>query len=356
MVRTLAALAATTPTPDPTSSGPDLACFQETDGFCRFVFDLTDNASLARAADWVVAKPLAILLIIAIALITRFLMRRAVDRVVRRVAEGRSPGALLPKGRTRNLVESASPIATARRKQRSEAMGSVLKSIGSFVIAVISILMILSELGLDVAPALASAGIAGVALGFGAQNLVKDFLAGIFMIFEDQFGVGDVINMGEATGTVEAVGLRVTRLRDVNGVVWYARNGEVIRVGNESQGWARVVLDVGISPHEDINAVRDLLKRTADELRDDPDWRDFVVEEPEVWGVESVGPDAVVIRVVVKTKPSERPNVARVLRERIKAAFDANGVEMPFPQNSVWMRPENPRATKPAAGSTPPEE
>ena len=227
---------------------------------------------------------------------------------------GAAPSALLPEGRTRSLVESASPVATVRRRQRSEAMGSVLKSIASFVIAVISILMVLSELGLDVAPALASAGIAGVALGFGAQNLVKDFLAGIFMIFEDQFGVGDVINMGDATGTVEAVGLRVTRLRDVNGVVWYVRNGEITRVGNESQGWARVVLDVGISPHEDINAVRDLLKQTADGLRHDPDWSDFVVEEPEVWGVESVSPEAVVIRVVVKTKPAERPNVARELR------------------------------------------
>ena len=352
MVRTIEAIASTTPAPTPTTPSV-IPCHEEPDGFCRFVYDLTDNAGLARAVDWAVAKPLAILLIVVIALTARYLLRRAVDRVVRRVAAGRSPGALLPEGRARNLVESASPVATVRRRQRSEAMGSVLKSIASFVIAVIAILMILSELGLDVAPALASAGIAGIALGFGAQNLVKDFLAGIFMIFEDQFGVGDVINTGEATGTVEAVGLRVTRLRDVNGVVWYVRNGEVIRVGNESQGWARVVLDVGISPREDINAVRALLKQTADDLREDPDWSDFVVEEPEVWGVESVGPDAVVIRVVVKTKPAERPNVARELRERIKATFDASGVDLPFPQNSVWMRPENPRDTKPAAGSAP---
>lgn len=358
MLRMIAVLAAASSTPSPTSSSvpPSLQCYEEADGFCSFVYDLTQNVSFARAADWLVAKPLSILLIVVIALTTRFLVRRSVDRVVRRLAEGRSPGALLPKGRARSLVESAGPVASVRRRQRSEAMGSVLKSIASFVIAVVSILMILSELGLDVAPALASAGIAGVALGFGAQNLVKDFLAGIFMIFEDQFGVGDVINMGEATGTVEAIGLRVTRLRDVNGVVWYARNGEVVRVGNESQGWARVVLDVGISPREDITAVRGLLKQTADDLRIDPEWADFVVEEPEVWGVESVSPDAVVIRVVVKTKPSERPNVARELRARIKASFDANGVEMPFPQNSVWMRPENPRASKPAAGSTPPEE
>jgi len=356
-VRMIAVVAATTPTPVPTTAdSTSVECHEKAEGVCAFVYDLTNNATLARAADWVVAKPLTILLIIVLALITRFLVRRAVDRVVRRIADGNSPGALLPKGRTRSLVESASPIATVRRRQRSEAMGSVLKSIASFVIAGVAILMILSELGLDVAPILASAGIAGIALGFGAQNLVKDFLAGIFMVFEDQFGVGDVINMGDATGTVEAIGLRITRLRDVNGVVWYVRNGEIVRIGNESQGWARVVLDVGISPREDINAVRELLKRTADELRNDPDWSELVVEDPEVWGVESVGPDAVVIRVVVKTKPAERPNVTRELRERIKAAFDAAGVEMPIPHNSVWMRSENPQASRPAAGETDAEE
>jgi small-conductance mechanosensitive channel len=351
VVPMIAALAATTPTPAPTTTSTQ-ECYEEPDGFCRFVYDLTHNASLARVADWVVAKPLAILLIILIALLARFLVRRSVDRVVRRITDGHSPAVLLPKGRARSLVESASPLATVRRRQRSEAMGSVLKSIASFVIAVVSTLMILSELGLDVAPALASAGIAGVALGFGAQNLVKDFLAGIFMIFEDQFGVGDVVNMGDLTvGTVETVGLRITRIRDVSGVVWYVRNGEVTRVGNESQGWARVVLDVAINPREDINAVRALLRQTAGSLREDSDWKDLVVEEPEVWGVESVSPDAVVIRVVVKTKPSERPNVARELRERIKASFDANGIEMPFPQNSVWVRPEDPRASKPATGA-----
>lgn len=258
MVRMITGLAATSPppspSPDPSSSpidpsaGTSQPCYQEADGFCRFVYDLTDNAQLSRAVDWVVAKPLAILLIIGIALLARWLVRRSVDRVVRRVVDGRGPGTLLPEGRTRTLVESASPVATIRRKQRSEAMGSVLKSIASFAIAVIAILMILSELGLDVAPALASAGIAGIALGFGAQNLVKDFLAGIFMIFEDQFGVGDVINTGEATGTVEAVGLRVTRLRDVNDVVWYVRNGEVTRVGNESQAAPEPAVDA--SPPE----------------------------------------------------------------------------------------------------------
>jgi small conductance mechanosensitive channel len=337
----IAVVAATTPTPSPSPTSPAaVPCHQEVAGFCRYVYDLTGNSNLARTADWVVAKPFTILLIVALALIARFLLRRVVDRVVKRVAEGRSPGALLPKGRTRTLVQAASPIATERRKQRSEAVGSVLKSLASFVIAAIAILMILSELGLDVAPVLASAGIAGIALGFGAQNLVKDFLAGTFMIFEDQFGLGDVVNMGDTTkGTVEAVGLRVTRLRDADGVVWYVRNGEVLRVGNESQGWARVVLDIGVSPHADISEVRDLLRRTAEELTNDPAWTDLIVEAPDVMGVESVESNAMMIRLVVKTQPSERSNVARELRERIKGAFDANGVEMPSASSGVQERP-----------------
>src|SRR6187399_3040143 len=147
----IAVLAATTPTPAPTTSdGATVQCHEEAEGVCAFVYDLTRNAGLARAVDWIVAKPLAILLIIGLALLTRFLVRRAVDRVVRRLADGHSPSALLPKGRTRSLVESASPVANVRRKQRTEAMGSVLKSIASFVIAIIAILMVLSELGLDV--------------------------------------------------------------------------------------------------------------------------------------------------------------------------------------------------------------
>jgi small conductance mechanosensitive channel len=234
-------------------------------------------------------------------------------------------------------------------------MGSVLKSAASFAIFVLAGLMVLSELGLDLAPLIASAGIAGIALGFGAQNLVKDFLAGVFMIFEDQYGVGDVIDTGEATGSVEAVGLRVTQLRDVDGVVWYVRNGEVIRIGNKSQGWARAVLDIGVGYGEDIAMVRTLLKEVADTLWRDPEWAELVVEEPEVWGVEAMGPDAVLVRVAVKTQPLEQWKVARELRERIKAAFDERGIEIPFPQRTVWMRTEGPGTAPPAPAPDAPD-
>lgn len=351
-----AVLPAVFPTPAPTPSPTlvrDVDCTVDGGTLCQVVLDVTGNPTLARAADWLVAKPLAIVLIVALALLLRAVLRRLVDRVVQRIAEGRSPTGKLREGRTRDFVESASPLATVRRRQRSEAMGSVLKSSASFAIFVIAGLMVLSELGLDLAPLIASAGIAGIALGFGAQNLVKDFLAGVFMIFEDQYGVGDVIDTGEATGSVEAVGLRVTQLRDVDGVVWYVRNGEVIRIGNKSQGWARAVLDIGVGYGEDIAMVRALLKEVADTLWQDPEWTDLVVEEPEVWGVEAMSPDAVVVRVAVKTQPLEQWKVARELRERIKAAFDERGIEIPFPQRTVWMRTDGPAAAAPPPAAAP---
>jgi moderate conductance mechanosensitive channel len=169
---------------------------------------------------------------------------------------------------------------------------------------------------------------------------VRDFLSGIFMILEDQYGVGDVVNVGEATGEVEAVGLRVTRLRDVDGTVWYVRNGEILAVGNMSQNWARTVLDVPIAYHEDLERVRTVLRDVAHDLWQDPDYHDSILEEPEVWGVERLDPDGVVMRIVIKTAPLEQWSIARELRERVKARFDRLGIEIPLPQRMVWQRDE----------------
>ena len=205
-------------------------------------------------------------------------------------------------------------------------MGTLLKSITSGVIVAVIFTMMLSALGLDIGPMLASAGILGVALGFGSQTLVKDFLSGIFMIFEDQYGVGDVVNLGDGlTGTVEAVSLRVTRLRDTNGTVWYVRNGELLRVGNMSQNWARTVLDVQVSAREDLVRVRRVLTDVADDLWQDEDFEGVVIEEPEIWGVEAITPDASRCGSRSRPRPMEQWRVARVLRERIKAALRPRG-------------------------------
>jgi small conductance mechanosensitive channel len=197
------------------------------------------------------------------------------------------------------------------------------------------ITMILAELNYEIGPILASAGIVGVALGFGAQNLVKDFLSGIFMIFEDQLGVGDSVDLGEASGTVEAVSLRVTRLRDVNGTVWYVRNGEILRVGNQSQNWARTVLDVTFPYREDVAKVRRVLQEVADDLWHDDDYDHVIIEQPEVWGIEAVTADAITMRVTLKTAPLEQWRVAREMRARIKARFDAEGIAAPYAHTVV---------------------
>ena len=202
------------------------------------------------------------------------------------------------------------------------------------------------EIGVNVAPIIASAGILGLALGFGAQSLVSDFLSGIFMIFEDQYGVGDEVDLGEAVGTVEAVSLRVTRLRDVNGTVWYVRNGEVLRVGNMSQNWARTVLDIVVGYQEDLTEVTRVLKDVAHDVWDDEDFRGIVLEEPSVWGVQDLGADGVTVRVALKTAPSQQWAVAREMRARIKKRFDIEGIEIPYPQLTIWRRDEAAHATR----------
>jgi len=306
---------------------------------CRFVENVTGSDA---AADWVhlvIAKPGAIAGLIVIGVILRALLARVIDRLARRAAEGTVPG-VLQNSKARQMFLETNSIAMERRQQRAATMASLLKSISTGVIFVIVLFMVIAQLGYNIAPLIASAGILGVALGFGAQSLVKDFLSGIFMILEDQYGVGDVVNVGEATGTVEAVGLRVTRLRDVDGTVWYVRNGEILAVGNMSQNWARSVLDIPVAYHEDIDRVRTILRDVAHEMADDPTYGHNILEEPEVWGVERLDPDAVVVRLVIKTAPLEQWAISRELRERIKERFDQLGIEIPLPQRVLWQRDE----------------
>jgi len=313
---------------------------------CRLVTDLTGQRRLGEWAELLVGTPLRILLILVIGFVVRLVLHRVIARVVDRIAADRPVDE--GRGRRRwsyqNVLEQHSPLASERRVQRARTMGTVLRSVSTGVVASVVVLMVLAEVGLNIGPLLASAGILGVALGFGAQSLVKDFLSGLFMIVEDQYGVGDVVDLGEATGTIEAVGLRVTRLRSVDGTVWYVPNGQIQRVGNQSQGWARAVLDIAVGYGEDVTRVQGLLAQVGHDLRADPDWAPLVMEEPEVWGVEALAADSVVVRLVVKTVPLEQWRVARELRRRIKAVFDAEGVEIPFPQRTVWMRDERERA------------
>jgi small conductance mechanosensitive channel len=290
------------------------------------------TAAVSRRVLDLATTPARILLIVVLALVLRMLLNRAIRRLVTGAAEGTVPVVLRPlHDRAKGRLLEASPLTSERRRQRAETIGSVLRSSAALVIFTVAGAMVLAELGFDLGPVLASAGIVGVAVGFGAQNLIKDFLNGMFMILEDQYGVGDVIDAGEATGTVEAVGLRTTRLRDVAGTVWHIRNGEVVRIGNKSQGWARAVLDIAVAWDSDITRVREVLKATADELWHEEEWADKITEEPEVWGVEELGSSGLVVRLAVKTAPLEQWTVARELRERVKAAFDRAGIAIGVP-------------------------
>ena len=303
------------------------ATCEESDSWtCATVYNWTGSDDLAHAATWLIGKPLAILVIVLGAIVVRWLASKAIDRVVKRAETAALPGAR----QTFN-----------RRAQRAKSLGSLLKSITTTLIFGIAFVMVLSEVGLNVAPILASAGVLGLAIGFGAQNLVKDFLSGVMMMIEDQYGVGDAVDLGEAIGTVENVGLRVTRVRDVDGTVWYVRNGEILRVGNQSQNWARTVLDIKVGYREDLVRVRQILQEVAHGLWEDEDYKDVIIEEPEVWGVEDLSPDAVVMRVTLKTAPMEQWQVAREMRARIKSRFDHEDIEIPMPQRVIWHREQS---------------
>src|SRR5918996_5782480 len=278
------------------------------------MIDTPERFSNEWWGDVLLGNPLKLAALLVLAVVVRYLIHRMIDRLVMRAAQTEPPERVLGSRRAAKVVFGGTGIYSERRALRATTLGSLLKSIVTAVIGVIVVVMAMDILGYPIGPLLASAGIVGVALGFGAQNLVKDFLSGIFMLLEDQYGVGDVIDMGEATGTVEAVGLRVTRLRSVDGTVWYVRNGEVVRVGNSSHGWARTVLDVRVAYDEDIARVERLLGDLVAELAADP----------------------VVLRVVVKTQPLQQWKIARELRERIKRVFDTEGVQIP---QGVPIRP-----------------
>ncbi|MDX6215441.1 MAG: moderate conductance mechanosensitive channel [Frankiales bacterium] len=282
-----------------------------------------------------VSGGLRVLVILVVALVARTLLHRAINRLVRSAVDGRLPGALHGLRDKARALEST-VLLSERRRQRTETLGSVLRSIASATVGVIALAMVLGEIGLDLTPIVASAGIVGVAVGFGAQNLIKDFLAGMFMLLEDQYGVGDVVDAGAATGIVEAVTLRTTRLRDAEGTVWYVRNGEINRVGNKSQGWSRALLDVPLALGTDVATARALALDAALALKQDEDYAGMLLEDPEVWGLEAIGADGLVLRITIKTVATMEGPVERALRERLIATFEEHDITIGVPQRLVW--------------------
>ena len=307
------------------------SCVEDSTTLCAKVYDWFGLDWLAANADTLIATPAKMLLIVLLAVAVRALMHRGIRRLTDRTATGAVPTILRP---LRNRVPAnadALEQVTERRTQRAEAIGSVLRSVASIVVLGIGVVLVLGELGINLAPIVASAGVVGVALGFGAQNLIKDFIAGIGIILEDQYGVGDVVDLGEASGTVEAVGLRITRLRDVNGVVWYVRNGEILRVGNKSQGFAQVVIDMPVAHDTDLERARTAMQEVADEMYAEAEWGAVLLAEPESLGVEQITAEGVFLRLVVRSMNADQWRVGRELRMRLKERFVAEGVRTPSP-------------------------
>ncbi|HET7234546.1 MAG TPA: mechanosensitive ion channel domain-containing protein [Longimicrobium sp.] len=229
------------------------------------------------------------------------------------------------------------PGALTAQEQRTRTLIGLLRSVGRVIIFVIFLFMLLSAIGLDLGPLLAGAGVVGLAISFGAQSLVKDVISGLFILIENQFGVGDVIRIGSVSGAVERMTLRVVVLRDVHGVVHIVPNGEIKLVSNLTRTWARVVLDVGVAYKEDTDRVVAVMREVGRELWDDPEWRPLLVEAVEVPGIESFNDSAVTIRITAKTLPLKQWDVARELRRRLKRRFDLENIEIPFPhQKLVW--------------------
>jgi small-conductance mechanosensitive channel len=292
------------------------ACGADPGIICRLVWDVSHSDRAAEVAKVFINGPALTAGRILFVLVLAFALRAAVRRVIARVAE--RAGARGEGG------EHGSLLFRERRRQRAAALASVLGNASSLVIFGVSGAIILGDLGVNLAPILASAGVAGIAVGFGAQNLVSDFLAGAFMLMEDQYGVGDIITAGDVTGTVEAVSLRVTTIRDVTGVVWYIRNGTITRTGNQAQGWARAVVDFPVPYQKDLPRVRQAMAASAARMWHEPGWSEAILDEPEVWGVQDVSADIVTLRVAARTAPLRQWEVARELRERLKEALDAS--------------------------------
>ncbi len=283
----------------------------------------TDFGTWAADAGWVLVQ---ITGIIVGAFVLAWILRVIIRRVVRQIVNGVK--------KTQNVQDTqalvASPLAAVRVVQRTRTIGTVLSNVVNVTVGIIAVILVINTAAPTALGSLALLTAAlGAGLGFGAQNIVKDVLNGLFMVMEDQLGVGDIVDLGSATGVVEAVGIRVTQVRDVNGTLWFVRNGEILRVGNMSQGWARVVIDLAVPYDSDVESVQAKMLETANALATSPKWRSRILEKPEIWGLESISDDALVLRLVIKTRTTARDDVSRELRIRLKETLDEMGVKLP---------------------------
>ena len=281
-----------------------------------------------EAQDWLLDQGVLIVVTIVLAFVARWALHRVIKRTVDTMT-ARATQRSSERDAKGNILATTTGLSGERQRARVQAVGSLLRSVSTFVVALVAALTVMSLIGLPLGPLIASAGVGGVAIGFGAQSLVKDFLSGIFMIFEDQYGVGDVVDTGEAIGTIEEVSLRITRLRDFDGTFWYVRNGEIVRIGNRSQGYGAAWVDMPVSYREDIQKVLGIVRDVCDSFAEDEEWKPKLIEAPTVLGVDSIAGQTVTVKILAKCLAGENFGVQRELRARIKAAFDQAGIQGP---------------------------
>jgi small conductance mechanosensitive channel len=306
----------------PPSGGVAPECAADAGSWCSRVWSWTGLSWLARGADTTVSVLFSVIGIVVVAVIVRFV----VNRMIVQISTGAGAPGLMSLVRRRSGVtdaESIEAFGSARRAQRAKTVGSVVSSAATILIFGTAFMMVLSRFGVNLAPVLASAGVLGLAVGFGAQNLVKDFISGIFMLLEDQYGVGDHVDLGDAVGTIERVGLRTTSVRDVSGVVWYVRNGTIERVGNASQDHAVAVVDVPLELDTDVEEAGRIAGKAAHEAVGNGLARD-IIDPPRVLGVQAVSESALTLRLTAKTRPNRQWAVKRAITERVVSDLRAS--------------------------------
>jgi small conductance mechanosensitive channel len=313
------------------NADPNPVCTSADDIWCDLIYRASGTPWLARWAGAVVDHALTVLLIVVFAVAVRAVCHRAISRVAHGIGEGRTPSLLRPlrDRAARGLRQHGGAALVERRRQRAATIGSLLRSTASFALYGTAFVLVLGEFGVNLAPIIASAGVIGVAVGFGAQNLIKDFLSGLFMMLEDQYGVGDVVDFGPASGTVESIGLRVSTLRDIEGTLWYVRNGAINRVGNFSQHFSIALVDVPLGHGADLSRATEVAERAARAALADPPLSDALLDEVSVLGVQSVTAEGLTLRVTVTTRPGKQVPVRRAMFQAISAAFTEADIPPP---------------------------
>lgn len=273
-----------------------------------------------NVTDWLTDHGWKILFIIAISAVIYFVLRRVVPPIVRRAV------ATQMRGQDEEEID-----------QRARTLSGVLIKTGLVVLGIVALFTILAEVEINIAPALAGLGIAGIAIGFGAQSLVKDFISGLFILMENQYAVGDVVKIAGVIGIVEQMNLRRTVLRDLDGIVHSVPNGEISVASNYTQEWSRVNLNISVGYGEDLDRVIEVINRIGNEMAEDPYWASLMLSPPQVLRVDAFGDSGIDIKILGDTKPIKQWEIMGELRRRIKRVFDEEGIEIPWPHTKVFF-------------------